>query len=105
MARDSRTGKSAPVNPISPETEREKLLWQEAENRNKMRKKKRKECNRDTEVEDLSRLQALLAEGRVFCDMPALADRDSILMGETCFENSLVCQPQGISMEGYLEDF
>ncbi|XP_039168963.1 uncharacterized protein LOC104457102 [Eucalyptus grandis] len=47
-SRDSRTGKSAPVNPISPETEREKLLWQEAENRIIMRKKKREERNRDT---------------------------------------------------------
>ncbi|XP_056161471.1 acyl-coenzyme A thioesterase 2, chloroplastic-like [Syzygium oleosum] len=100
VARDSRTGKSAPVNPISPETQREKLLWQEAENRNKMRKKKREERNRDAKLEDLSRLQALLAEGRVFCDMPALADRDSILIRDTCFENSLICQPQQRNIHG-----
>ncbi|KAK3420759.1 hypothetical protein EUGRSUZ_G01596 [Eucalyptus grandis] len=100
VARDSRTGKSAPVNPISPETERERLLWEEAENRNKMRKKKREESNKDGKVEDSSRLQALLAEGRVFCDMPALADRDSILIRDTCFENSLICQPQQRNIHG-----
>lgn len=100
MARDSRTGKSAPINRISPETEREKLLWQEAEKRNKMRKKKREERNIDTKVEDLSRLQDLLAEGRVFCDLPALADRDSILIRDTCFENSLICQPQQRNIHG-----
>ncbi|KAK3444293.1 hypothetical protein EUGRSUZ_H01860 [Eucalyptus grandis] len=31
VARDSRTGKPAPIKPISPEIKREKLLWQEAE--------------------------------------------------------------------------
>ncbi|KAL3752772.1 hypothetical protein ACJRO7_000205 [Eucalyptus globulus] len=80
VARDSRTGKSAPVKPISPVTDREKLLWEEAEKRNKVREKKREERNKYGNIDDLSRLQALLAEGRVFCDMPALADRDSILI-------------------------
>ncbi|PKI69780.1 hypothetical protein CRG98_009655 [Punica granatum] len=32
--------------------------------------------------------------------MPALADRDSILMKNTCFENSLICQPQQRNMYG-----
>ncbi|KAL3752784.1 hypothetical protein ACJRO7_000217 [Eucalyptus globulus] len=93
VARDSKTGKSAPIKPIFPETKREKLLWQEAKKRSKMRKKKREERNGDTKVEDLSRLLALLAEGHVFCNMPALADTYSILIRDTCFENSLVCQP------------
>ncbi|KAL3752770.1 hypothetical protein ACJRO7_000203 [Eucalyptus globulus] len=62
-------------------TEREKLLWQEAENRIIMRKKKRE-------------------ERRVFCDMPALADRDSILIRDTSFENSLICQPQRRNIHG-----
>ncbi|KAK3420754.1 hypothetical protein EUGRSUZ_G01592 [Eucalyptus grandis] len=51
-------------------------------------------------VEDSSRLQALLAEGRVFCDMPALADRDSILIRDTSFENSLICRPQQRNIHG-----
>ncbi|RVW74742.1 Acyl-coenzyme A thioesterase 9, mitochondrial [Vitis vinifera] len=33
VARDSKTGKSAPINQISPETQQEKLLWREAEDR------------------------------------------------------------------------
>lgn len=100
VARDSNTGKSAPVNQISPETEQEKLLWEEAEERNKARKKKRIENKKDTENKDMERLNALLAEGRVFCDLPALADRDSILLQDTRHQNSLICQPQQRNIHG-----
>lgn len=65
-----------------------------------MRKKRRIENKRDAENRDVERLNALLAEGRVFCDMPALADRDSILMKDTCHENSLICQPQQRNIHG-----
>lgn len=101
VARDPKTGKSAPINQISVETEREKLLWEEAEERNKLRKQM-KELKRGSEKtdEDSSRLHALLSEGRVFCDMPALADRDSILIRDTCCENSLICQPQQRNIHG-----
>ncbi|KAK9265607.1 hypothetical protein L1049_010777 [Liquidambar formosana] len=100
VARDSKTGKSAPINQISPETEQEKLLWKEAEERNKIRKMKRGKCKREIENGDVDRLKALLAEGRIFCDMPALADRDSILIRDTCLENSLICQPQQRNIHG-----
>ncbi|BFG40364.1 hypothetical protein CerSpe_266380 [Prunus speciosa] len=100
VARDSETGKSAPVNQISPETEKEKLLWEEADKRNKMRKKKRGAHKTDIENQDSNRFNALLAEGRVFCDMPALADRDSILIRDTCLENSFICQPQQRNIHG-----
>lgn len=100
MARDSVTGKSAPVNQISPETEDEKLLWSEAEERNKMRKKVRGEQKKKVDIEEVNRLNELLAEGRVFCDMPALADRDSILIQDTCLQNSLICQPQQRNIHG-----
>lgn len=99
VARDSATGKSASINQISPETEQERNLWEEAAQRNKLRKQKRAECiggeNRDT-----ARLNELLAEGRIFSDMPALADRDSILMKDTCLENSFICQPQQRNIHG-----
>ncbi|GAV67126.1 hypothetical protein CFOL_v3_10635 [Cephalotus follicularis] len=100
VARDSKTGKSAPVNQISPETDQEKLLWEQAEERNKMRKEKKAELKRNAGNDDGERLNALLAEGRIFCDMPALADRDSILIGDTCHENSLICQPQQRNIHG-----
>lgn len=100
MARDSNTGKSAPVNQITPETEKEKLLWEAADTRNKMRKKMRGEHKLDIEDKDKNRLNALLAEGRVFCDMPALADRDSILIRDTCLQNSFICQPQQRNIHG-----
>ncbi|KAG8481357.1 hypothetical protein CXB51_026275 [Gossypium anomalum] len=100
VARDSKTGKSAPLNQILPETEHEKLLWKEAEERNKMRKQKRVAEKKDVDNRDEDRLNALLAEGRVFCDMPALADRDSILIRDTRHENSLMCQPQQRNIHG-----
>ncbi|XVF29620.1 hypothetical protein REPUB_Repub15cG0137600 [Reevesia pubescens] len=100
VARDSKTGKSAPLNQILPETEHEKLLWKEAEERNRKRKQKRAEQKKDVDNGYEERLNALLAEGRVFCDMPALADRDSILIRDTCHENSLICQPQQRNIHG-----
>ncbi|EOA27078.1 hypothetical protein CARUB_v10023175mg [Capsella rubella] len=101
VARDAKTGKSTPINPVSPETEHEKLLWKEAEERNKLRKQKRAEIKEEHEkLKDLERLNELLAEGRVFLDMPALADRNSILIKDTSHENSLICQPQQRNIHG-----
>lgn len=101
VARDSKTGRSAIINQITPETEKEKLLWQEAEERNKLRKEKRKQQKKEIENEkEAERLNALLTEGRVFMDMPALADRDSILIKDTCLQNALVCQPQQRNTHG-----
>lgn len=100
VARDSQTGKSAPVNQIKPETEKEKLLWEAADKRNKMRRNKRGQHKIDAGDKEASRLNALLAEGRVFCDLPALADRDSILIRDTCLHNSFICQPQQRNIHG-----
>ena len=100
VARDYKTNKAAPVNRLSPETEQEKLLFEEAEARNNLRKRKRGGERRDFKNGEVNRLEALLAEGRIFCDMPALADRESILLRDTCLENSLICQPQQRNIHG-----
>ncbi|XP_024989216.1 acyl-coenzyme A thioesterase 9, mitochondrial-like isoform X2 [Cynara cardunculus var. scolymus] len=100
VGRDSKTGKSASINPISPETAKEKMLWQEAEERNASRKKRRTQMKNIESGKEVERLNALLAEGRVFIDMPALADRDSILIKDTRLQNSLVCQPQQRNTHG-----
>ncbi|KVI08165.1 hypothetical protein Ccrd_013464 [Cynara cardunculus var. scolymus] len=100
VGRDSKTGKSATINQIMPETEKEKLLWQEAEERNASRKKRRMQLKNFDYEREAERINALLAEGRVFIDMPALADRDSILMKDTCLQNALVCQPQQRNTHG-----
>ncbi|XP_026416990.1 acyl-coenzyme A thioesterase 9, mitochondrial-like [Papaver somniferum] len=84
VARDSKTGMSAAVYQISPESEQEKMLWEEAEAKDKARKMKRGEKKREIENMEGERLKALLAEGRILCDMPALATRDSILLRDTC---------------------
>ena len=93
------TGKAAPVNRLSPETEREKFLFEKVEARSKLRKRKRVD-RREFENGEVNRLEALLAEGRIFCDMPALADRDSILLRDTHLENAMICQPQQRNIHG-----
>lgn len=101
VARDSKTGKAAPINRLSPETELEKLLFEEAEARNNLRKKKRGGERKDLDHGEYNnKLGALLAEGRIFSDMPALADRNSILLKDTRLENSLICQPQQRNIHG-----
>ncbi|KAK9069048.1 hypothetical protein SSX86_013164 [Deinandra increscens subsp. villosa] len=99
VARDSKTGKAAPVNRLSPETEAEKIVYEEADARNRLRKLKIVERKGIVNAEK-ARLDSLLAEGRIFCDMPALADRDSILLRDTSLENSLICQPQQRNIHG-----
>ncbi|KAG0483324.1 hypothetical protein HPP92_011408 [Vanilla planifolia] len=105
VARDSKTGKSAPVNRLVPETQQEELLLKEAESRDKLRKRKRETGKLTIEGAlelhgELKRLKSLLAEGRMFCDLPALADRDSILIRDTQLQNSLICQPQQRNLHG-----
>lgn len=100
VARDSKTGKAAPINRLSPETELEMLLFEEAEARNNLRKKKRGGERREFDHGEYKKLEALLAEGRIFSDMPALADRNSILLKDTRLENSLICQPQQRNIHG-----
>ncbi|KAG6415509.1 hypothetical protein SASPL_122921 [Salvia splendens] len=100
VARDYKTRAAAPMNRLIPETEREKSLYEAAEARNRLRKSKIKGDEKAIENGGVNRVAALLAEGRIFCDMPALADRDSILLRETRLENSLICQPQQRNIHG-----
>ncbi|KAK6163944.1 hypothetical protein DH2020_000808 [Rehmannia glutinosa] len=80
--------------------EREKFLYEAAEARKKLRKSKIRDDKREIENDGMNRFEPLLAEGRIFCDMPALADRDSILLRDTRLENSLICQPQQRNIHG-----
>ncbi|KAI3787952.1 hypothetical protein L2E82_00479 [Cichorium intybus] len=99
VARDSKTGKAAPVNRLEPQTETEKVLYKEADERNVLRKLKKGE-KKNIENGEENRVDSLLAEGRIFCDMPALANRDAILLKNTRLENSLMCQPQQRNIHG-----
>lgn len=100
VARDSKTLKAALVNRLSPETDREILLFKEAEARSKLRKRKSVGERKETDDGIAKRLNELLTEGRIFSDMPALADRNSILLRDTHLENSLICQPQQRNIHG-----
>ncbi|KAK9993143.1 hypothetical protein SO802_022846 [Lithocarpus litseifolius] len=99
VARDYKTSKAAQVNRLTPETEQEKFLFDGAEARDKARMK-RGEDKKQSDKSEVNRLEASLSEGRIFCDMPALADRDSILLRDTRLENALICHPQQRNLHG-----
>ncbi|KAL2935655.1 Acyl-coenzyme A thioesterase 9 mitochondrial [Bienertia sinuspersici] len=63
-------------------------------------KRKRGQNIREYVNKEVDRLKALLSEGRIFCDMPALADRNSILLRDTRLANSMICQPQQRNIHG-----
>ncbi|XP_055822027.1 acyl-coenzyme A thioesterase 4, mitochondrial-like [Solanum dulcamara] len=89
VARD-KTGKSVKINQILPETEKEKHLFQEAEERNKRRKKKKDNLG-ELKVNKFNEL--------------LLANKDNnnnILIKETCLQNSLVCQPEQNNIHGQI---
>ncbi|KAH7298868.1 hypothetical protein KP509_25G062200 [Ceratopteris richardii] len=102
VARDSVTGKAAPVNQLSPQTDEEKSLFDQGKKFDEHQKKRRlpRTDNSVKPVHNAERLKALLAEGRVLSDMPALADRNSLLIHETSLENVHICQPQQRNMHG-----
>ncbi|NP_001333766.1 thioesterase superfamily protein [Solanum lycopersicum] len=86
VAKDKR-GKSVKINQILPQNEKEKHLWEEAEERNKMRKKKKEE-----KKDNLNEL--LLANIK--------DNNNNILINETCLQNYLVCQPEKNNIHGQI---
>lgn len=65
-------------------------MFEEVEVRSKFRKRKRRE-KREYENWEVNRLEILLFEGRIFCDMLVLVDRNSIFLRDIRFENFLIC--------------
>ncbi|MCO5598870.1 hypothetical protein L7F22_052969 [Adiantum nelumboides] len=96
------TGRAAPVNHLDPQSEEEKHLFELGKAYDERQKRRRMQHTDDgmKSPRDGERLQALLAEGRVLRDMPALADRNSLLIRETSLENVHICQPQQRNMHG-----
>ncbi|MCD7449657.1 Acyl-coenzyme A thioesterase 9, mitochondrial [Datura stramonium] len=90
VAKDSKTGKSTKINPILPQTEKEKSLWKEAEERNKMRKQKKEE-KKDNLGEKINRFNRNNNN-----------NNNIILIKETCLQNSLVCQPEQKNIHGQI---
>lgn len=64
VARDSETKKAAPVNPLAPETDEEKRLFDRAEKRNELKKQQRKLGIPDASKDavDKQRLKDILSE-------------------------------------------
>lgn len=106
VARDAKTNKAAPVNRLEPETEEERAMFRDGEARDAARKAVRAQqaaAGLQTHPKSAAtdaRLKALLEEGRIMCEMPALADRDSILISDTQLEYALICQPQHRNTNG-----
>ncbi|KAK4375018.1 hypothetical protein RND71_005695 [Anisodus tanguticus] len=100
VARDYKTGKAAPVNRLCPETEAEFFFMKQQKLEITLGKERGGGDKKEIENGGVNRLEELLAEGRIFCDMPALADRDTILLRDTRLENSLICQPQQRNIHG-----
>ncbi|KAG9455388.1 hypothetical protein H6P81_008292 [Aristolochia fimbriata] len=74
-ARDSKTGNVAPVNGLTAVTEREKLLVEEGNARDRARKEKREAQRRKSGKAELYRHQGMFSDNM-------------------CLENSFVCHPQ-----------
>ena len=91
MALDSKTGKAAPVNRLMPETERENVLFKEAEARNKLSKSKRisGQYQKKIIISDNLNREINLNKGT-----------EELLKPETWLERSLICQPQHRNMLG-----
>lgn len=107
VARDYKTRKAAPINHLAPQTAQEKQLFAEGEARDEKRKRERQlqlsgggSGLKEKVIKDGERLQALLTDGRVLQEMPALADRNSILIRDTSLENTIICQPQQRNLHG-----
>jgi hypothetical protein len=45
-------------------------------------------------------MSLFFGQGRVFSEMPALADRNSILIRDTRLENTIICHPQQRNIHG-----
>jgi acyl-coenzyme A thioesterase 9 len=92
------------VNQLTPQNEEEKALFAEEQQYDERQKKRRMQDHATSmgskSPEDAARLQALLAAGRVLTDMPALADRNHILIRDTILENVYICQPQQRNIHG-----
>ncbi|CAK9224023.1 unnamed protein product [Sphagnum troendelagicum] len=103
VARDPQTQKATQINPLTPQTEEEKHLYALGEAHSAEQKKQRMLQQQNSSYipgVDNERLNKLLTEGRVFSEMPALADRNSILIRETRLENTIICHPQQQNLHG-----
>ena len=85
MALDLKTGKAAPVNRLMPETERENVLFKEAEARNKLSKSKR--------ISGRDQKKIIISEN-LNKEINMNKGIEELLTPETRLESSLICQPQ-----------
>jgi acyl-coenzyme A thioesterase 9 len=119
VARDSKSGKAALMPPLTPESADEIQEFQAAQIRYDERKKARaasvplanliaapsapqpQQRGQPTRAEHAVILaRELLQEARPLIDMPALANRDAILMSSTLVSNCFICQPQQRNTHG-----
>ena len=96
VARDRETNKADVVNRLRPETEVEKALFQEAEERDAAEKAMRKNVQQQAQAheENEQAVVELLKNSQKSLVMPSLVTEDVVLMAQTRVENSMITQPQ-----------
>jgi len=103
VARDPDTGKGAPVNQLIPKTEEEKMAFKKAAERQNLKKQKRSTKGKSGAMdtpEVRNRMDKMLEKAAPLKRMPALADKNSILMYKTILSNALTCQPVHQNIHG-----
>jgi len=104
VAREPSTGKAALVNPIVPSTDDERIAFERAAQRQNLKKLKRTSSDGELALKQREQTKSiignLLEKAAPLKRMPALADKNSILMYKTALSNALTCQPQGQNIHG-----
>lgn len=128
VARDVISKRGCKVNKLKPETEQEKLLFQQEETKNQEAKKARaakmqqgssgsvskpsrrglgEAASQSLDETEEALAKELLDQGRLLHDMPGLAVGDAVLIDQTKIQSVSICQPQqrntaGRMFGGYL---
>ena len=95
VARDIITGRSAAINRVTPSNPIEERLYEQRAKE----ALRRKEKNTSISLCD-TRIMSLIERGNAAKDMPALAHPSTVLMSQTCHENTLIMNPQNVNTAG-----
>ena len=93
---DPATKKPIKIPPVIPQTDEEKIMFEQGAARAAAKKRRRQQHHKSSEassfVDDMA--ESLLAQAGPLLNMPSLADPHSILMQATKMQNAMIAQPQ-----------
>lgn len=98
----STSGKAASINSLKLDTQEEKDRFNVVDAKNKRKKAARADVKADSKQKEilLQHANEMFDKSQIAILLPALADRDIIMMNATRLQNSLICQPQHQNMSG-----